>query len=80
MTWPNPHAMAFYESVGFTHDGVTQTQFGPAPRMRLDVVRVARGRAGADGSVGRGGLPDQAERVAGRVGEDPEALAGGVQA
>jgi GNAT superfamily N-acetyltransferase len=33
----NPHAMAFYESVGFTHDGVAQTRFGPAPRMRLDV-------------------------------------------
>jgi GNAT superfamily N-acetyltransferase len=34
----NPHAMAFYESVGFIHDGVAQTRFGPAPRMRLDVV------------------------------------------
>jgi hypothetical protein len=28
----------------------------------------------------RGALPDQAERVAGRVGEDPEAFAAGVQA
>jgi hypothetical protein len=35
----NPHAMAFYESVGFSHDGVAQTLFGPAPRMRLDVVQ-----------------------------------------
>jgi len=33
----NPHAMAFYRSVGFVDDGVAETQFGPAPRMRLSV-------------------------------------------
>lgn len=33
----NPHAMAFYRSVGFVDDGVTETRFGPSPRMRLDV-------------------------------------------
>jgi GNAT superfamily N-acetyltransferase len=33
----NPHAMAFYNSVGFVPDGTAQTRFGPAPRMRLDV-------------------------------------------
>lgn len=31
----NPHADAFYTAVGFTHDGVAQTRFGPATRMRL---------------------------------------------
>lgn len=34
----NPHAMAFYTAVGFVPDGVAQTQFGPATRMRLDVA------------------------------------------
>jgi GNAT superfamily N-acetyltransferase len=33
----NPHAMAFYRSVGFVDDGVAQTRFGPASRMRLTV-------------------------------------------
>jgi GNAT superfamily N-acetyltransferase len=33
----NPHAMAFYTSIGFVPDGTAQTRFGPAPRMRLDV-------------------------------------------
>lgn len=35
----NPHAMAFYEHAGFVADGTTETQFGPALRMRLDVVQ-----------------------------------------
>jgi GNAT superfamily N-acetyltransferase len=34
----NPHALAFYEKVGFVPDGTAQTRFGPAPRMRLDVA------------------------------------------
>ena len=34
----NPHAMAFYRSVGFVDDGVAETRFGPAPRMRLSVA------------------------------------------
>lgn len=35
----NPHAMAFYEHAGFVPDGTAETQFGPAPRMRMDAVR-----------------------------------------
>ena len=31
----NPHADAFYRSVGFVHVGETETQFGPAARMEL---------------------------------------------
>jgi GNAT superfamily N-acetyltransferase len=34
----NPHAMAFYTAVGFVPDGTAQTLFGPAPRLRLDVL------------------------------------------
>jgi GNAT superfamily N-acetyltransferase len=37
----NPHATAFYRSVGFVDDGVAETQFGPAPRMRLSVDAAA---------------------------------------
>lgn len=36
----NPHAIGFYESVGFIATGVANTQGGPAPRMHLDVTRV----------------------------------------
>ena len=32
----NLHAQAFYEAVGFVHDGVAQTPGGPAHRMHLD--------------------------------------------
>jgi GNAT superfamily N-acetyltransferase len=31
----NPHADAFYRSVGFVHVGETETEFGPAARMEL---------------------------------------------
>jgi len=34
----NPQAVAFYEAVGFTTVGQTQTRFGPAPRMSLSVA------------------------------------------
>jgi len=34
----NLHAMAFYKSVGFVSDGMAQTPFGPALRMRLDAA------------------------------------------
>ena len=34
----NPHALAFYEALGFVDDGVVPTRFGGAPRMHLDVV------------------------------------------
>ena len=30
----NEHAAAFYAAVGFVPDGVAQTRFGPAPRLR----------------------------------------------
>lgn len=33
----NPDAVAFYEGIGFEADGETETRFGPAPRMRLDL-------------------------------------------
>jgi hypothetical protein len=32
----NPHALAFYESVGFVVDGPTATEFGPGLRMHGD--------------------------------------------
>ena len=35
----NPHADAFYRSVGFVHVGETETEFGPAARMELRAVR-----------------------------------------
>jgi ribosomal protein S18 acetylase RimI-like enzyme len=34
----NGHALAFYEAVGFVRDGLTETRFGPASRMHLDVA------------------------------------------
>ena len=34
----NPQAVAFYEAVGFTSVGETQTRFGPAPRMSLPIA------------------------------------------
>ena len=30
----NPHAMSFYEHMGFVAQGVVDTEFSPAPRMR----------------------------------------------
>jgi predicted N-acetyltransferase YhbS len=38
----NPHAMGFYAAVGFVSEGTVQTRFGPAPRLRLDVVDTDR--------------------------------------
>jgi len=35
----NPHAIGFYESVGFVANGFANTQGGQAPRMHLDVAR-----------------------------------------
>jgi GNAT superfamily N-acetyltransferase len=32
----NPHALAFYEAVGFLEDGVAETSGGPAVRMHRD--------------------------------------------
>lgn len=35
----NEHALAFYEHAGFVTRGTTETMFGPAPRMALEVPR-----------------------------------------
>jgi GNAT superfamily N-acetyltransferase len=35
----NPHAMQFYRFVGFVDEGVAETQFGPAPLLRLNIPR-----------------------------------------
>jgi GNAT superfamily N-acetyltransferase len=34
----NPHALGFYEKLGFIRDGDAQTQFGPGVRMHMDVA------------------------------------------
>jgi ribosomal protein S18 acetylase RimI-like enzyme len=34
----NPHALAFYQAVGFVADGRSATQFGVGTRMHLDVA------------------------------------------
>jgi GNAT superfamily N-acetyltransferase len=34
----NPHALAFYHSVGFVPDSETETEFGPGLRMHLEVT------------------------------------------
>ncbi|GGG06491.1 hypothetical protein GCM10010912_58860 [Paenibacillus albidus] len=34
----NPHAIGFYESVGFIASGIANTQGGPAPRMQLNIT------------------------------------------
>ena len=33
----NPHALGFYEQVGFVANGMTQTRFGPGHRMSIAV-------------------------------------------
>ena len=35
----NPHALGFYEKVGFVRNGMTQTPFGPGHRMYMAVSR-----------------------------------------
>jgi N-acetylglutamate synthase-like GNAT family acetyltransferase len=35
----NPHALGFYEKVGFVLNGMTQTPFGPGHRMYIPVSR-----------------------------------------
>ena len=34
----NGHARDFYEAAGFVFDAITETRFGPALRMHLDVA------------------------------------------
>jgi ribosomal protein S18 acetylase RimI-like enzyme len=45
----NPHALAFYRHAGFRPAGQTETRFGPAPRMYLDLTGEP---ATEDGSAG----------------------------
>ncbi len=33
----NPHALGFYEKVGFVTGGAAETQFGPAVRMQIEL-------------------------------------------
>jgi N-acetylglutamate synthase-like GNAT family acetyltransferase len=35
----NPHALGFYEKVGFIRNGMTRTPFGPGHRMYIAVTR-----------------------------------------
>jgi GNAT superfamily N-acetyltransferase len=35
----NPHALAFYEKVGFVVDREVETRFGPGHRMHLEIAR-----------------------------------------
>jgi GNAT superfamily N-acetyltransferase len=47
----NPHALAFYQKVGFIVDHEVQTRFGPGSRMHLDVA--PGGTAGPASAAGR---------------------------
>jgi len=60
----NGHALAFYKSVGFVYDGMSQMRFGPGHRMHIDVPNrpgprrlrghsrtLAQSRASAPGGV-----------------------------
>jgi GNAT superfamily N-acetyltransferase len=38
----NPHAFAFYENVGFVHDGRVQTPFGHGSRMHIDIAKASQ--------------------------------------
>ena len=40
----NPHALAFYENVGFVHDGEVGTRFGAGALMHLDVAAACDAR------------------------------------
>ena len=35
----NPHALGFYEKLGFFFVGTTETRFGPAARMQADIAQ-----------------------------------------
>jgi len=45
----NPHALGFYESVGFVHDGVVETAFGPGKRMHINIATRTTPPRGARG-------------------------------
>ena len=44
----NEHALAFYESVGFVWDGMSETQFGRGHRMHIDVPLSPSGMPAVD--------------------------------
>jgi GNAT superfamily N-acetyltransferase len=44
----NGHALAFYESVGFVWDGMSQTQFGRGYRMHVDIPLSSSGVPAVD--------------------------------
>ena len=44
----NPEALPFYHSVGFVADGVGNTPFGPAPRLRLQPGSDGQSRSDPD--------------------------------
>ena len=46
----NGHALAFYESVGFVWDGMSQTQFGRGFRMHVDIPLSSSGAPAVDRS------------------------------
>jgi GNAT superfamily N-acetyltransferase len=46
----NPHALAFYNAVGFVAGSPADTEFGPAQRMHLDVASLLRAQGSADPS------------------------------
>lgn len=46
----NPHANAFYRHVVFTYGHDAETQFGPAPRMFVDLGLAPEGDAGGPSS------------------------------
>lgn len=55
----NDHALAFYQALGFVIDGLTETPFGPAHQMHLDVpadgsADGSHGAATTDPTSGRG--------------------------
>jgi GNAT superfamily N-acetyltransferase len=67
----NPHADAFYRSVGFTEDHQTITAFGPAARMSLTLdVEPGRGM-----STGTDGSSDLIQRYAAAFAVDPDRAA-----
>jgi GNAT superfamily N-acetyltransferase len=44
----NPHALGFYDAVGFVVGSPVDTEFGPAQRMHLDVAGFLRAQAPTD--------------------------------
>ena len=46
----NPHALGFYEAVGFVVDARVDTEFGPGERMHLDVAGYLRAQGAAASS------------------------------